>query len=245
MKKIWIQSILLAGMVVGLNSCIIDLDDDDFGGCRRGQGGRVEVFFDLPDFDGINLRMSGRVFLSQGPQQEVLVRGYDNLIDHLNTRVRNGIWEIDLDGCTRNPDDFTFFITLPDIRHLEITGAGDIISETVLTTNDIDLRIQGSGDIDLALAVDDVFSRVSGSGDIFLEGQGDELFYEVSGSGELRAFDCAFNEVRIDVSGAGDSEVQVSDFLDVRISGSGDVFYRGTPDISSNISGSGSVIDAN
>lgn len=228
-----------------VSGCIIDLDDDDFGACERGRGGVVEQVLNLPDFDGIDFRMSGEVYLRQGDRQEVVVQGYDNLIDRLDLRVRDGIWEIDINGCTRNPDDFVFFITLPDVRYLEISGSGDIISETVLATNDIDLRIDGSGDLDLALDVDDVFAELTGSGDIYLEGSGDELLYEVDGSGELRAFNCSFNEVDVEVNGSGDCEVLVNNRLRVRIDGSGDVYYRGDPEILVTINGSGDLVDAN
>lgn len=237
----------LSGLLLlfSVSGCIIDLDDDDFGSCERGRGGVVEQVLNLPDFDGIDFRMAGEVYLRQGDRQEVVVQGYANLIDRLDLRVRDGIWEIDINGCTRNPDDFVFFITLPDVRYLEISGSGDIISETVLTTNDIDLRIDGSGDLDLALDVDDVFAQLQGSGDIYLEGRGDELLYEVDGSGELRAFGCTFNEVDIEVDGSGDSEVQVVNRLRVRIDGSGDVYYRGNPEIFVTINGSGDLVDAN
>jgi hypothetical protein len=228
-----------------LPGCIIDLDDDDFGPCDRGRGAIVEEVINVPLFSGIDLQMSADVFVTQGPQFEVVVRGYRNHIDLLERRVRDDTWEIDLDGCTRNPDDLTIYITVPDIRYLEISGSGNIVSENVLQTNDIDLRIDGSGDIDVALDVDDVFAEVRGSGDIFLEGVGDELFYELDGSGDLRAFDCRFNEARIDIFGSGDSEVFVEDRLLVRIDGSGDVLYRGNPDITVEIDGSGDLIDAN
>lgn len=232
-------------LLFSVSSCIIDLDDDDFGTCERGRGGRVEQVLNLPDFAGIDFQMAGEVYLRQGAEQEVVVESYANLIDRLDLRVRDGIWEIDINGCTRNPDDFVFFITLPDVRYLEVSGSGDIISETTLVTNDLDLRIDGSGDLDLSLDVDDVFADLTGSGDIYLQGEGDELLYEVDGSGDLRAFQCSFNEADIEVDGSGDCEVLVGNRLRVRIDGSGNVYYRGDPEISVTINGSGDLVDAN
>lgn len=240
----WMSTACLVFLML-MSGCIIDLDDDNYGPCERGRGTVITEVIDLPYFDGVVLEISGNVFITQGPQLEVVVESYPNLIDRLETRVRNNVWEIDLEGCTRNPDDIDIFITMPDVRLLEVTGSGVIVSQNVLVTNDIDLVINGSGAIDVALDVDDVFAEINGSGDIYLEGRGDELFYGLLGSGDLRAFDCNFNEARIRVSGSGDTEVFINEFLNVEISGSGDVFFRGNPIINLDVSGSGDLIDAN
>lgn len=227
------------------SGCIIDLDDDDFRPCERGRGPIVSQTINMPFFDGIDMQIPGNVYLRQGPQFEVVVEGYGNLIDRLETRVRNDIWEINLGRCSVFPDYLDIYITIPDIRFIKVSSSAKVVSENVLITNDIDLVIDGSGDIDLALDVDDVFASMNGSGDIYLEGRGDELFYEIRGSGDLRSFNCAFNEGRVRIDGSGDAEVFISVFLDVVIRGSGDVFYRGNPNINGDIIGSGSIINAN
>lgn len=233
-------------MALILNSCIIDFDGDGIGNsCIRGSGPSVVETLDLNEFDGIGLRISANVFITQGPIFEVRAEGQANVIRELELDVRNGFWEIDFDRCIRNEDDLRIFITMPNITELQISGSGDIFGENIFIVDDVDLRISGSGDMDLALEGDDINTIISGSGDMRLEGIADDISIQISGSGDVFAFGLAGSSADIDIRGSGDAEVFVSSALDVRISGSGDVFYKGDPIIDSRINGSGEIINAN
>ena len=243
-KLKWIFIALVAVMVIP--SCFIDVDDDDgFFGCVNGQGPVVTETLNLPSFSGVELNMSARVFIKQGPEQEVTIEAQENIIDEIDRNVSNDVWEIDVDGCIRDHSNITVFITMPDIRSLKISGSGEMISENVLIVNDIEMNISGSGDMDIALEADDIDSRISGSGTIRLEGIADELDLEISGSGDYKAFDLESRIAFVEIRGSGDAELTVTDELNVSIAGSGDVFYKGNPSLNVQISGSGQVIDAN
>ena len=137
------------------------------------------------------------------------------------------------------------FITIPEIRELTIAGSGEIFGENVFLVEDAELRISGSGNMDLAMEGDDFEVAITGSGNIKLEGLADELDIKITGSGDIAAFKLDALRARIEITGSGNAEVQVQDELDVKISGSGDVRYKGTPSLDINISGSGRVVDAN
>lgn len=239
--------LLLASIgIFSINGCFINGDDDDgFFNCVNGNGPIVTETISVPNFSGISLEMDADVIIKQGPVQEVVVEGKANIIDELERDVSGGIWEIEADHCIRDVGSLKIFITVPDITLLKISGSGNIISDNTLVTNDIDLNISGSGDMDIALEADDINANISGSGKIFLEGSADELDFKTSGSGDLRAFSLFCRVVDINISGSGDAEVNASEILNVRISGSGDVFYKGNPVLNVQISGSGQVINSN
>ena len=228
-----------------LSSCIIDFDDDNFGNCINGRGPIISQELFLPPIVGVDLRLSADVVITQGNRQEIIVEGSENIIDALDLNVRNDIWDIDVNGCIRNSDNLRFFITLPITEYLSIAGSGTIVSDNFLITDDIDLFISGSGDMDLGLESDDIRSRISGSGTILVEGIADETDIEISGSGDYRMFGLDSNRSRIEIRGSGDAEVLVRDELNIFITGSGDVFYRGNPQLNISIQGSGDVINAN
>ena len=233
-------------VVMVVPSCFIDVDDDDgFFGCVNGSGPVVEQTIDLPDFTGVELSMSGSVFIKQGPVQEVVIEAQQNIIDEIERDVRNGVWEIETDGCVRDVNTFRVFITMPDISFLKISGSGEMVSENVLQVGDIEMNVSGSGDMDIALEADDIQSKISGSGAIRMEGIADEIDLEISGSGDYRAFNLESRIAFVEIRGSGDAEVFVTDELNVKISGSGDVRYKGNPSLNVEISGSGEVIDAN
>ncbi len=245
MKKTkWILPVFAAVLLAP--GCFFDFDDDDnFLSCVNGSGPIVTETFNLPVFDAIKLNMAAEVFITQGSQQEVTIEAQRNIIDRIRLTVRDRVWDIEPDRCLRDFSDVRIFITMPDIRKLELNGSGRIFGENTFTVNDIELRLPGSGAIDLALNCDDIDATLSGSGTIALEGNGDELDFVLSGSGKLKAFGMTLREADILISGSGNAEVRVTNQLSARITGSGDVLYRGNPTLNVNITGSGRVIDAN
>jgi hypothetical protein len=83
--------------------------------------------------------------------------------------------------------------------------------------------------------------RLSGAGRIIASGKTNYLTLNLSGAGQadLQKVDAA--NVEIDVSGAGSVEVGSPTRLDVDISGAGSVLYSGSPELSEDISGAGTV----
>ena len=230
---------LLIGSGCGLN------DDEGLFGCINGEGETITEELVLNDFSKIKLKISADVYVTQGDVQKVEVKGQQNIIHQLDLDVNGETWEIEFDDCVRNYNDLKIYITIPEIKELNISGSGLIYGENDFTVGDLRLRISGSGDIDLIVDANDIDSKISGSGKIKMGGTTNRFKLAISGSGDYRAFDLDSEDGEIEISGSGDAEVNVSDELDIEISGSGDVYYKGTPALRIGISGSGNVIDAN
>ncbi len=244
--KLWNFFLLLA-FICCASSCIVHVNDDDDGlfQCEEGEG-EVESFeLNIDNFKGIDLKIDGEVFITQGNSRQVLVEGQKNIIDMLELDIRDEVWDIELDDCARKYDDLRIYITMPYIDYLALSGSGEIVSENTIESSELTLRLSGSGRMNLGLNTKSLDARISGSGSIRAEGIADIADFHISGSGELRTFDMEslIGEVRI--TGSGDVEVRVLDELDVSISGSGDVYYKGYPALNVHISGSGDVINAN
>ncbi|MEZ4826183.1 MAG: head GIN domain-containing protein [Bacteroidia bacterium] len=213
--------------------------------CTKGSGPTVIDTLSIASFTGINLAISGDVYISKGPVQSVEVHGQENLIEKLKTDVDGGIWKIDFQGCTIGHDDFEVHITLPDLDFVKISGSGNIISEDTFATALMGVVINGSGDITLAVDASEMDSEINGSGNLFLNGIADKHTTRILGSGNIRAFDLSTTESSVTINGSGDAEIKASQKLDIKIGGSGDVLYKGTPQMNVKINGSGSVVDAN
>jgi hypothetical protein len=227
-----------------LTGCIIVNDDDGPDYCVRGNNNEVIREYSLQRIDGFQTFITGEIYVTQGNEQIIEVEGPANVLDLLEFDVRNGIWEIDTRECFDNAD-LRFYLTLEDVEYMGISGSADIISTNTLITNDLELDIFGSGDIDIEVSSDDIQVDVVGSGDVFLYGSGDDLTVNIEGSGDFGTFDFTCNRADINISGSGDVEVTVLDHLDVLISGSGDVAFRGFPSVDQHITGTGRIIDAN
>ncbi len=237
MKKYILPAIIM-GII--LNSCI-------FISGKRVEGSGNVITQDRPvtGFNAVQSSGSFDVYLSSGSSQSVRIEAEDNLQPYIETSIDGSELEIDTkDGYRLRPNKpVKIFITSPDFNRVRLSGSGDIISQNQITGNDkIELGVSGSGNIKVNLDAPAVDAEMSGSGNINLSGQAKKFEGSLSGSGNIMASDLKTEETSIRISGSGNADVFASAKLNVRVTGSGDVRYKGGAEqVSSNITGSGSV----
>jgi hypothetical protein len=203
-----------------------------------GQGREVR---DVSSFTGISLGIAGDLFLTQGSPQQVVIQAEDDL-DKIETVVRDGVLRIRSDNWSSRIKGVRIWITMPEVEKLNVSGSGNILAETSIDADELELRVSGSGKIKIPeLKGEEMEAAISGSGDIILSGSADEMEISISGSGNVDAAGLKVNECGIKISGSGDCKIDVSGELDASISGSGSVTYYGDPQIDARVSGSGKV----
>ena len=89
--------------------------------------------------------------------------------------------------------------------------------------------------------------RATGTGDVIINDSmtQDQLYIELNGTGDFLGFQMTAESCEVDITGSGDCEITASGNLDVVIEGSGSVYYKGDPSLQVDITGSGSVVNAN
>jgi len=194
--------------------------------CLPGQGTIVSENRTVGDFHSIINTIYADILLTQGPQQDIIIEGQQNIIDQIKTDVVNGELRLTLNRCVRIAQGVKVYITIPEIRNLALTGVGNIIAQ-----NNFDLT--------------DLNVTLSGTGDFRLQGTTTTLDISLTGVGDVKAFQLNSDICNVGITGVGDVEVFVNDELNVTITGTGTVFYKGHPTITSNITGSGIIVDSN
>ncbi|RDV16228.1 DUF2807 domain-containing protein [Pontibacter diazotrophicus] len=215
---------------------------DGGGMCLKGEGDVETRSVDVAALEGIRVGGSSRVFIRKGSPQRVEVKGQPNVLDELQTEVRNGVWEIDFNRCLRDHEPVQVYLTTPELNTASVGGSGYVELEDVFESDEFDASVSGSGDIKLRLAANRLKSRISGSGTITAAGVASRHDVSISGSGRNNSFDLTTREADVDISGSGRAELNVEDRLDVDISGSGRVYHQGNPSINADVSGSGKVV---
>lgn len=207
-----------------------------------GEGPVVSRTLDLDEFNSIGLGISADVILTQGSKQEVTIKGQENIINNIKTRVKGKTWSIDFEENAKDYKDITIYITMSALESVAIGGSGNISTTNHFSNiEDMDISIGGSGDVSLDLDAKDVDVSIGGSGKVALKGKGDDLSVSIGGSGDVMAFDFPVSTCSVSSAGSGDIDVNVSDDLNVSLVGSGDVTYKGSPKVKSSIIGSGDV----
>ena len=218
-----------------------------FTSCFReiGRGEIVSEIRNVGNFTEIELTNSADVQILKGNTLKVEVSDYENLIEHLQVETINNKLIIKTKafrmGLRNSKEKVT--ITIPDIlKSIEISGSGNLI-----ITDDFkgieSFKISGSGNISaISLTnLSNINVEINGSGDIELSGSASNFTSKISGSGNIN---CGYFETQnatCTISGSGDISIHAVQNLTATISGSGNINYYGNPVVSSTITGSGDL----
>jgi len=209
-------------------------------------------------FSGIHLIGSLDVIYSQSTNGKTTVEiyGSDNIVEYVDTSVRNGILTVKLkdevDISYGKNGRLDILVSSPTLENTTLSGSGDIVLNTRLTTNDLVIKLSGSGDV---IAKHDIHSKNSfiaelhGSGDIELKGKvtAPSSKLAINGSGDIVA--TSLNSARegvIQLNGSGDIEVKKeykAQELEIKLNGSGDIKVAGiqSASVEASLNGSGDM----
>jgi hypothetical protein len=217
MKKLFILPIAL--LLILMSSCKKDE--------KSGSSSIVSQYRTVPTFNKVSSDGIFDLVITQGSEQSVEIIANDNIINEVETEVVDNELRLFLD------EDFNYTniqlqanIVVPNIYGIKNVGAGNVLIVNV--SNDQNFNVYNSG-----------------AGNISIEGSAQGLTIENEGSGKIQAFTFPVDNCDVQIIGSGDCEVNVALTLDVEIDGSGNVYYIGSPEINTNILGSGEVIDSN
>ncbi len=209
---------------------------------ESGSGNVVREDRHVSSFNAIDVSGSFEVFLSQGTTQSVIVEADDNLMKLIKTRVNGNTLEIDTKEPIRHAKCMKIYLTVTDLKEIQLSGAVDIQTETKLTFNDLSLDVSGATDSKIELDVQKLNVDCSGGSKLHFVGQAKEVSFDISGAVDLFAFDMVAEKMDLGISGAGKAEVNVTREFNADISGAASVRYKGNPEkISQDVSGAGSI----
>jgi hypothetical protein len=192
----------------------------------RGEGATVSETRSLSSFEHVQADGDIEVTVIPSTSNKVIVSGYHNLVPVFETEVRGRTLHLrfaDEKYNVRN-NNISIILYTTSMTGFTINGSGEASIREGLEVGDMDLEVNGSGDIDI-------------EGSYF-----NTMRLKINGSGTINARSAETDIAYADISGSGNIELTVHEILDVKISGSGTVDYWGLPEtVNTEISGSGKV----
>ena len=197
----------------------------------------ISIFVSLPEINVLSLSGSGLV-------------SSEKLEDNLLEVVLAGSGQIMIDslyggkiilGNSASGGITTGYIDAGSVQAY-MSGSGTIDAGKVVSSAEIGINHSSSGSF--YMNVEDginVNASLSGSGRVILYGEVEETSFMNSGSGRIDALEMISGTCVASNSGSGEIFVNVVDYLQATIMGSGDIIYRGDPEISYKITGSGKL----
>lgn len=242
MKKkyfLTISMMIIASVV--LSACQIPFID-----VIRGSGNLTTETREVSGFDQIRLDGAGRLFVTQGSTESLVIEAEDNIISELTSDVRENTLVLGFQDqpwqTTLIPTEIiTYTLTVTDLTDITFNGAGDLTMDTLETSN-LKLDINGAGQYNIAeLMADSLSVEITGTGTISIGGQVTTQTVNIDGAGNYQAEDLETTSTEITVNGLGNGTVWATDTLDLTINGAGNLYYFGNPSVTQDISGAGQI----
>jgi len=238
LRKIFTLNLLLVGALL-LGACNVTIGGNPI----QGRGEMVSHTFQVEDFTAIDIGGNYNVVWRQSQTQTLTIEMQENLFEHLQVSVANGVLLVDSrrtfnTGLGNTP---RIYIHTPALDAVSFSGAANATDWDTIRAQNFSIDVSGAANISIALEVEQLDIDVAGAADIELSGSAGTANLISSGAGSISAFSLQTASANIDLSGVGSTDISVSDTLDVDISGAGQVRYRGNPTVTQDVSGLGRV----
>lgn len=186
----------------------------------------------------IRIASKGHVIIRQG--EPVTVKGEEGEDVSSKYNITSDGW-ININASESDE----IIITCPSVEKIVISGSGKVETDGVIKADDLELVVSGIGKIELNLEANRVQCDISGAGKIELVGKANDLEVNISGAGKVEGGQFKVKNCEANISGSGKCMIDVTDNLTSNISGTGSVFYVNPPaNIKSNNSGVAKVMQA-
>lgn len=202
-------------------------------------GDVVTEYRPLKGFEKIEINGSPNVFYTQADSFSVKVRCSKDGLENILTEVNDGTLSIRNRGkmgvvnvVILDEDQAEIHVTSPDLISVRLNGSGDFTSEKRVDTDQMEIVLRGSGDIEFDdLLCDDSHVELVGSGNIDvkrLEAKTSDV--TLVGSGDIDLGLCRVLSTRLGLKGSGDINVDFNEgcqVVDCELRGSGDITLKG------------------
>ncbi len=177
----------------------------------------------VADFTRLDLAGTSKVIVRVGAPKSVVIRGDDNLLRLIRTKVADGSLVISQAGDFNSHRGIQVDVTTPSLEGATLSGTGDL-AVTGVRANRFKVDLSGAG----RLEVSGTAKRVDAS---------------LTGVGDARLGRLLSSDTHVVVSGTGSATVAATKSLDASVSGTGSITYHGTPQhIKTSVTGTGAVV---
>lgn len=215
---------------------------------RRGNGTIVTDTRPIENFTQLKVSGAFKVQITTENTAVIKIATDENLLPYIVTKV-NAAGELSIrrkKGVILKPSKGrTISIEIPHqvLSMIALSGSGSISSAKDIETSASNIRLSGSGFIDLSLMNTSTEVNNAGSGSIRLSGSTQKLEVAQSGSGVVVMDQLVSENAHAHLAGSGEIRLWATKVLDATVSGSGRIRYKDSPTakIKTKIVGSGNI----
>jgi hypothetical protein len=209
---------------------------------ERGNGNLVSRSEEVSAFNGVRIGGNFDVMLTRSEKPGIQIIADENLHDFIELDIKDGNLAIIQQKNLISRNKIRIVVEYTQIQEIRVTGAARIQNEGYLEEEDLNLRMDGAGMIDLRIRTGSLKVLLSGAGVVKLAGETERQELNLSGAGGLKAFDLESRICNVTVSGLGGAEIFVTENLEASIEGIGGIEYDGNPsEVKTEVNGLGKI----
>lgn len=221
---------------------------ENMGDCFKSTGKQVVIDRDIPqDITRVILKDDINLVVHPDTFNRLKISAGENVAKLIKAEADGNTLELrDDNRCNfvrSYARNITAHVYLKDFRYLRYEGSGKVYATGTIKTDKLLLDMwDGSEIIDLTVDVDTLFCfNHVGPGDVKVDGKAKYARFYSDGNGFAYADSLECNVTDVNWKGTGNCNVWCDSFLVVQIKYIGDVYYRGTPDTITYITGTGKI----
>lgn len=211
-------------------------------GCLGSAGSVTTVTRNLAAFNELVLDSKINVVLTQSTMNKIEITAPKNIEPNITSVINGNTLTIQNEGdCgwMRNPSEtVNVHIYFQDLRNIDYKGSGNVTNTDTLRLEHLNIgSFTGAGNIELTL--DNIYTGayiMLENASIKLHGKSIACFTYTNARGLADMRDFIVKKMVIEYGGLADTYVHVTEDLDAILYYKGNIYYRGNPLISKNIS---------
>ncbi len=139
---------------------------------NRNEQVNVTRSININSFTGIRLQTSANVEITEGEKFSIVATGPENIVSQIEalTIDNDGILTILYEQVYRNTQ-VDISITMPSVQYLENRRTGKIVGRNTFKTENLNIKLLGTGNIEVAVDVVEVGVNLIGTGNVILSGK--------------------------------------------------------------------------
>ena len=229
-------SIIFISILFSLSSCV---------NCIEPEGEIKTLDIKLDNFTRIDVEIPANIKLITGDSTRITISAPESIVSQILAIVKRDRLNLEGNICNVKNNQINIQITTPSLSALKLKGSANVYSETPIRTDELIMKINGSGNISLNVFANSIISDISGTGGININGTCKELVVDINGSGNFKGLGLNTYKAKVEIEGSGTASVVALNNLNAKVDGSGEIRYSGEPNLKINISGSGKITKIN
>lgn len=200
----------------------------------------------IPEYSTLKVSNAFNTYVTFSDTEEsVRIEANENLHDRIIVKRDGNALIIKLKSLTsvRGNATLNAYIVTKDISNFDIAGASKLTLENVWNGNNGRIELSGASNFNGEVAVDRLNLDMTGASSLDLYGTASALDADLAGSSDIRDFDLTVKDLKMDMSGASEAYLSISESIDIQASGASSLKFKGDAKITyKRLSGASEIV---